>query len=608
MSSATSDARSDWEERIGRRSGEAPAGAPRLPAPAGLAARPGQGQVTLTWEPVEGAAGYLVHRAPGPGTPYEPVDHLGRDVLAVPHPPYADTTGVPGQEAWYAVAAVAGVEAVGELSAPVPATPHAGTHGEVRIAVRTRDVVRELPRPWRPMIGSEHLSHMLCPDLSGGRPIGRELTEALRIARDELGVETVRAHGILCDDLGVYREGRPYDFSGVDRVYDRLLEIGLRPVVELSFMPRDLACDPAKTVFAYDAIVSPPKDWERWGDLIRSFTAHLVDRYGAAEVRDRWSFEVWNEANLEVFWSGTPAEYIRLYDVSARAVKEVDPALRVGGPSSAAAGWVDELLASAREPVDFVSTHTYGSPPLDLRPVLDRYGKAGTPIWWTEWGVTPVHFNEVSDAAFAAVFLARGMKSAAGRIDALSYWVASDHFEELGRPSELLHGGFGLLTVGNLRKPRFHVLALLERLGRHEVAVDCDGDGAGAMVEAWAAGDDDGRVTLAVWNGTLDQSKAAGDPLLDRHVTVRLTGLDAGRYELRHLRVDQEHSNIASVWGRIRDGGAWPTPDQWETLREADQLDHLHAPYTVEPVAGEVETAFHLPMPGMSFLELLPRG
>ena len=257
------------------------------------------------------------------------------------------------------------------------------------------------------MIGSEHLSHALSEDTTGGRPIGAELTAALRAAHEELGVTHVRAHAILCDDLGVYREvdGDPvHDFSGVDRVYDHLRGLGLYPVVELSFMPRDLASDPGKTVFDYAAIVSPPKDWDRWHDLVHDLVAHLVDRYGIDEVVEHWSFEVWNEANLEVFWSGTPEEYLRLYDVTADAVKAVDPRLLVGGPSSAAAGWVEELLAHADRagsPVDFVTTHTYGSPPLDFRPTLARYGRAGVPIWWTEWGVTPTHFNEVSDAVFA---------------------------------------------------------------------------------------------------------------------------------------------------------------------------------------------------------------
>ncbi|MFC6344672.1 glycosyl hydrolase, partial [Nocardioides hankookensis] len=327
----------------------------------------------------------------------------------------------------------------------------------------------ELDRPWRPMIGSEHLSHALSTDTTGGRVVGEELSSALRAAHEELGVTHVRAHAILCDDLGVYREveGDPvHDFSGVDRVYDHIRSLGLYPVVEVSFMPHDLASDPAKTVFDYDAIISPPKDWGRWHDLVRDLTAHLLERYGD-EVVEHWSFEVWNEANLEVFWSGTPEEYLRLYDVTVAAVRSVDDRLVVGGPSSAAAGWVEELLAYAEEtgvPVDFVSTHTYGSPPLDFRPTLARYGRVGTPIWWTEWGVTPTHFNEVSDAVFAGTFLLRGMASSMGRIEALSYWVVSDHFEELGRPPALLHGGFGLRTVGELRKPRWWALAMLERL------------------------------------------------------------------------------------------------------------------------------------------------
>ncbi len=254
-------------------------------------------------------------------------------------------------------------------------------------------------------------------------------------------------------------------------------------------MPHDLASDPSKTVFDYAAIVSPPRDWDRWHALIRDLVQHLADRYGLDELVEHWSFEVWNEANLEVFWSGTPEDYLHLYDVTADAVRSVDDRLRVGGPSSAASGWVEELLAHAERsgsPVDFVTTHTYGSPPLDFRPMLERYGREGTPIWWTEWGVTPTHFNEVSDAVFAGTFLLRGMASSMDRIESLSYWVVSDHFEELGRPPALLHGGFGTRTVGELRKPRWWALALLERLGRTRIGVELDGDGAGSLVEALA--------------------------------------------------------------------------------------------------------------------------
>lgn len=607
----TAGARQDWEERIGLRSGDAVSpGLPVLPPPDGVTATEGRGVVSLDWRVVPGAVGYLVHTAPGLDGPWTPLDHGGGDVLAVPRPPYADTVSGPG--VWYAVASLSDVTTVGPVGPGVLALPSRGPAGVVRLAVDAAAPGKVLPRPWRPMIGSEHLSYALSTDTVGGREVGSELREALRLARDTWGVQAVRAHGILGDDLGVYREvdgGAVHDFSRVDDVYDMLLELGLRPVVELSFMPHDLASDPSKTVFTYGAIISPPRDWGRWEALVRDLVAHLVERYGLEEVRDRWSFEVWNEANLEVFWSGTPQEFWRLHDLAARAVKDVHPDLVVGGPSSAAAGWVEELLDhvdASGAACDFVSTHTYGSPPLDLRPVLARHGRAGAPIWWTEWGVTPTHFDPVSDSVLAATFLLRGMRSALGTIQALSYWVVSDHFEELGRAPSLFHGGFGLLTVGNLRKPRFWALDLLDRLGEHRLPVRAVGDGADSLVESLATRDDDGRLAVLVWSGTLDQSKAAGSADLARDVTVRIEGMQAGRYRLRHHRVDHEFGDLRALWRRIGGGADWPDEAQWAQLREADQLAEVAGGRVVGTVDGAVVLNVEVPMPGIALLELLP--
>jgi xylan 1,4-beta-xylosidase len=618
----TDDARADWQERIGRRGvpgQDAHHGAAAgLARPAGLRAVSGQGHVTLDWDPVPGAAGYLVYRAAG--EPYQPLDHGGGDVLAVPAGPYADTSGEPGRVRHYALAAVADGSSAGPLSEPVAMAPGAANGGRPAVTIEVggttghgQPAPGELERPWEPMIGSEHLSYMLSQDRTGGRVIGPEVREALRIAHDELGVRAVRAHAILCDDLGVYTEsgGRAvHDFSGVDRVYDQLMEIGLRPVVELSFMPRDLASDPGKTVFSYGAIISPPRDWDRWADLVRDLAAHLTERYGRDEVVSRWAFEVWNEPNLEVFWSGTPEEYFRLYDVSARAVKSVHPDLRVGGPSSAAAGWIGELLGHLEGsdlPLDFLSTHVYGNVPLDLRPVLASFGRPGAPIWWTEWGTTPTHFHHVGDTVFAAAFLLRGMASALGRIEALSHWVASDHFEELGRPPELFHGGFGLLSVGNLRKPRYWAMALLGRLGRSRLPVSVSGDGAGGLVEALAARHDDGRIGVLAWNVTLDQSKIGGDPLLDRRVRLRVSVPPGAICAVRHYRIDEGHSNVVPVWERMRDGAPWPSPDQWAELDELNTMDELGPPrQEVAGADGVLELGFDLPMPGVSYLEIVP--
>ena len=137
-------------------------------------------------------------------------------------------------------------------------------------------------------------------------------------------------------------------------------------------MPRDLARDPDRTVFAYRGIISPPKDWDRWADLVRALTAHLVDRYGRDEVRDHWAFEVWNEANLSVFWSGTPAGVLAALRGDRPRGQGRRPRHRgsAARPRPRSAGSTASSAVAA--PVDFLSTHVYGTPPLDLRPARRR--------------------------------------------------------------------------------------------------------------------------------------------------------------------------------------------------------------------------------------------
>jgi xylan 1,4-beta-xylosidase len=260
-------------------------------------------------------------------------------------------------------------------------------------------------------------------------------------------------------------------------------------------------------------------------------------------------------------------------------------------------------------PIDFVSTHTYGNAPLDMRPLTSSFAKlTGRPepeILWTEWGVTPTHFHRVNDTVFAAPFVLRGMKSALESSDCLAYWVCSDHFEELGWPPRLLHGGFGLLTVGNLRKPRFWALYLLSQLAGDRVPATCDGDGGESLVEAIATRMPR-SVDVLVWNGTLDQSKIDGTPALDRAVTVAVTGLESGTYTVMSTRVDEHHANIGRAWREL--GGAdWPDDEQWITLRTTDTLPIEYLAEVAVGVEGVASVAVELPMPGIRFLRLTRR-
>ena len=287
-------------------------------------------------------------------------------------------------------------------------------------------------------------------------------------------------------------------------------------------------------------------------------------------------------------------------------MRAVDDQLVVGGPSTAAAGWVDGLLehvASSGAPVDFVSTHTYGNAPLDLRATLARHGREDAQIWWTEWGVSPTHFGNANDGVFSAAFLARGMRSAAGRIDALSYWVVSDQFEELGRPPRLLHGGFGLRTVGELRKPRWWALWLLEQLGRDEVAATVTGDGADSLVEVWASRDDD-RVAIALWNGTLDQTKVDGSAALARTARVVLDGLpdgDVGRAGVAGRRRPLEH--------RGRCGRRCPTaPTGRPTSSGRRCARRTGSPSTRAPAGRDRRSTSSCPNPSIVLVELVRAG
>jgi len=602
------DARGDWERRIYQRSTDTGRADPSsaLPAPVGVRAEAGVGHVRLSWDPVAGAAGYVLERTDGDDSDPHIVGHGGADVPAVPACAFADTGLLDGVDYRYRVGAVAGAEhPAWNWSEQVSARTTGGSGAAVDVLVDAATSTGVLERVWH-MIGSERLTQLRFGPDAHGHDIGSEFETALRQVHDDLGVRRVRAHAVLHDDNGVVTRAADgtlrFDFTVVDELYDRILRIGVRPVVELSFMPAAMAADAGATVFTYRGIISPPRHWSEWHDLVTALASHLVERYGVDEVAT-WGFEVWNEPNLVVFWTGTRAEYFRLYAEAARAVKAVDPRLRVGGPSTAASEWVDALAAYASEhelPLDFVTSHTYGNLPLDTRPALERHGFGSTPVWWTEWGAGSTHFGAINDSVLAAAFVLSGYSTVQGRIEALAYWVVSDHFEELGRPPRLFHDGFGLLTIGNLRKPRYWAAHLAAHLGDEVLASTVAGDGAGVLVQAWAARHGDGTVDVLVWNGTINGQLLDGDPRLDRQITVTLHGLPAGTHRVELARIDSEHSNIVR-W--CPPGIDWPDEEQFVQLRTHDVLD-TEDPGDLVVTDTAARLHFALPMPGVARVRL----
>ncbi len=355
--------------------------------------------------------------------------------------------------------------------------------------------------------------------------------EQLRMAKKECGFQYIRFHGLLHDDMFVYRkEGQKeiYNFQYVDDLYDALLTHGIRPVVELAFMPNDMADELSDyRQFWWNANINPPKDYESWYRLIEHLTRHFQERYGAEEVKS-WYFEVWNEPNLHnIFWSGGKSRYLKLYEHAAKAVKSVNLDFKVGGPATSnyvpdarfegeyddsskhmthkianldeaqwRPVWMKEFLAYCEEkklPVDFVSVHPY---PTDfavdghgetigrsrnarsteddlktLRKIIENSSYNTVELILTEWSSSPSSRDYSHDTIQEAAFIMKCSIESRGLADALSYWTFSDIFEELGAGDVPFHGGFGLINYQGIKKPSYHAYRFLNQLGDQELAI-----------------------------------------------------------------------------------------------------------------------------------------
>ncbi len=431
------------------------------------------------------------------------------------------------------------------------------------------------PHFWEQMFGSERAIVTL----------RESYRNDLRDVKQISGFEYVRFHAIFHDEVGIYdedAEGHPlYNFSYVDQIYDGLLASGVRPFVELSFMPKRLAAREALHPFWYKPNVSPPKDWDKWDDLIAQFTRHLVNRYGIDEV-SRWYFEVWNEPNLD-FWAGEPkqATYWELYDHTARSIKQVSPRLRVGGPSTAQAAWADVFIRHCTEnkvPVDFVSTHVYGNDtakdvfgtdekiPRDqmvchaVKKVHDQIRSStmpGLPLIWTEYNAS--YFNEpaVTDSIYMGPWMADTIRQCDGLVDMMSYWTFSDVFEEQGVVKQPFYGGFGLVAAGGILKPAYNAFKLLHGLGDERISVDSN--------SLLVTRQKDGSLVVAAWNLVAPEQTGRA-----KTIHLRFEHL-AGRRRAYISRVDRDHGDVHPAYEKMGQP-RYPTQEQLQALRQAAQL------------------------------------
>ncbi|MGA8101518.1 MAG: hypothetical protein WB869_05155 [Candidatus Acidiferrales bacterium] len=434
----------------------------------------------------------------------------------------------------------------------------------------------------------------------------------LRDVKQVTDVQYVRFHAILHDEVGVYDEDAKgqavYNFSYVDQIYDGLRAQGVRPFVEISFMPKKLAARDVFQEFWYHPNDSPPKDYAKWDALMKAFAEHLIARYGLDEV-SQWSFEVWNEPNIG-FWAGDPKQetYWELYDHTAAALKAVSPRLLVGGPASAQAAWVDAFLkhcADKHVPVDFASTHVYGNDsakdvfgtneqiPRDrmvcraVKKVHEQIQASAfpkTPLIWSEFNASYMNEPDVTDALYMGPWMAQTIGDCDGLTDMMSYWTFSDVFEEQGVVKTPFYGGFGLFAAGGIPKPSFNAFKVLHRLGDQRLASDSN-----VLVTRRTK---DGAIVAAVWN--LAEPGAAGSPEI---IHLRFAHL-GGKQHITIARVDRDHGDVLPAYEKMG-SPRYPTAQQLVALRQAAALP----PDEARSLQGD-ELTLEIPAHGLVVLEV----
>ena len=344
----------------------------------------------------------------------------------------------------------------------------------------------------------------------------KDFTEQLMQIQNEINFEFIRFHGIFADQLLVYNE-KPdgsyyFNFNHVDGIIDNLLEADIKPFIEIGFMPKDLAATPDK-IFWWDAVISPPKDMERWLEMLEAFFKHFINRYGLMEIRS-WYFEFWNEPEVKSFWSGTKEEFFDLYTESYKCIKTIDREIKIGGfgiMNIADTSWIaamEAYLAEKAIGIDFFSFHVYNldrNPEMNkkIMPEIEKVGIAENPIgifskngsimlgdenhisksidhalkksrifsfvsdeiWITEWNGSINSRDLLHDTCYMAAFIVKTALENAPKVTGMGYWTFTDIFEEFQLEQPMFHGGFGLMTYNGIKKAGYHAYYFLNQLG-----------------------------------------------------------------------------------------------------------------------------------------------
>jgi len=470
-----------------------------------------------------------------------------------------------------------------------------------------------------------------------------EWQDQLRTCQEKIGFEYLRCHGVFSDDLGVYSEdvkGNPvYNWQYVDMVYDFLLSIHVRPFVEISFMPDALASKRVP-IFWWKGNAALPKSWDKWDALVTAVTRHWTDRYGADEVK-QWYFEIWNEPDGHYFFTPVneatrESEYFNLYNHTAKAVKSVNAAYRVGGPAGSGSAWVKDLIpycVGQNVPLDFITYHIYGlgggpggldntgQVKLYLDTDLEKPAHGAhredaniaqsalphLPVHITEWSSAYSSYDPIHDSYFQAPYILEQLKHTE-TLSSMSYWTFTDIFEEAGPQKKPFRGGFGLINLQGIKKPAFFAYQFLNELGPEELK--------NADEKAWVCRDSKGGVQALFWDLTdprpnlqISDQDIFGNILVPSPkppVKLHLTSLPPGPYHLAIHRIGYKENDAYSAYLKMGTPSQL-TPSQVGQLKDtaagkpAEERDVTVAP------SGTWESEFSMRDNEVVFVKLTPQ-
>ncbi|AWW32781.1 glycoside hydrolase [Echinicola strongylocentroti] len=459
--------------------------------------------------------------------------------------------------------------------------------------------------------------------------------EQLEKVQQNCGFEYVRFHGIFHDDMFPIfeKDGKyTYNWQYIDDLFDRMLDLNVRPFVELAFFPTPLAAENSKTQFWWKANITPDESkYDEWYNLVQAFTQHCVDRYGIDEVLT-WYFEVWNEPNLYYgFFDGTKSQYFELYKQSVLAVRSVDERLKVGGPSSSnfvadgrydgevesrdgdlitftadnindlewKGSWIVDFLEYCEKeelPVDFISTHPY---PTDypfnpntgkgkdfsryvnstkddmewLNEVIKNSAYPTAEIHLTEWNTSPNSRDAMHDFLPPAAYIAKVNLDCIGLANSLAFWTFTDIFEEKGGGESIFHGGFGMINYQGLVKPSYHAYRMLHQLGDEKIYHN------DYLFVSRKSGD--GKIVALAYNYPEDHYNAVPSSIkkIDQHKNGKSRSLDFNLSDLKSGTMfkievlDWESGNIYDYWEQMGKPEP-PTREQIKVMKNyAENLD-----------------------------------